>query len=123
MLLTFTTSTGSFFMLLGHVKSGRFSGSPGRSRILSLFLTSSIRSFAAFESSNRSFLTINGIGPPIRLLRILRPSCDDLDVGVDEADTLPYFSAPSKSAAANISAEVSTRRSDDVYIFQGCQRR
>lgn len=46
-------------MLFGHVSSGRFSLSPGRSKILSLFFTSSVRSFAAFESSSRSLRMIS----------------------------------------------------------------
>jgi hypothetical protein len=57
--LTLTTSTGSFFMLFGQVSSGLFSDSPGRSNIFNLFLTSSMRSFAALESSKRSLRTIN----------------------------------------------------------------
>ena len=59
---TLTTSTGSFFMLLGQVSSGLFSGSPGRSKILSRFLTSSMRSLAALESSKRSLRTISSMG-------------------------------------------------------------
>lgn len=59
---TLTTSTGSFFMLFGQVSSGLFSGSPGRSKILRRFLTSSIRSLAALESSRRSLRTMGGRG-------------------------------------------------------------
>ena len=57
--LTFSTSTGSLFMLFGQINSGRFSDSPGRSKILSRFFTSSIRSLAAFESSKRSLRTMS----------------------------------------------------------------
>lgn len=56
---TLTTSTGSFFMLLGHVSSGLFSGSPGLKRIFNLFFTSSMTSLAALESSSKSFRTIS----------------------------------------------------------------
>jgi hypothetical protein len=69
-------------MLLGHVSSGRFSGSPGRNKILSLFFTSSIRSLAALESSNRSFLMINFGGS---LLLLYGVWCE----GRTENDELP----------------------------------
>ena len=110
--LTFTTSTGSFFMLFGQVNSGRFSGSPGRSKILRRFLTSSIRSLAALESSRRSFLTIKVRGSWVGW------RCS-------EGKFLLIFSQESagfeddrgsRRAAANISAEAMTRRSEDVNI-------
>lgn len=44
------------------LSSGLFSLSPGLRRILSRFLTSSIKSLAALLSSNRSLRTINLIG-------------------------------------------------------------
>ena len=46
-------------MLFGQVNSGLFSGSPGLNKIFSLFLTSSMRSLAALESSNRSLRTMS----------------------------------------------------------------
>jgi hypothetical protein len=121
--LTFRTSTGSLFMLFGQINSGRFSDSPGRSKILSRFFTSSIRSLAAFESSRRSLRTISlkgslndneddlgvmvGPGPPSVDVRPER-----VGVGLAEREDWCW----SKSAVAKISAEAMTRRSEDVYI-------
>ena len=121
--LTFRTSTGSLFMLFGQINSGRFSDSPGRSKILSRFLTSSIRSLAAFESSRRSFRSMSLKGS-------LKDIEEDLGVivrrGLPSADVRPERAGVgvtdredwcwSKSAAAKISAEAMTRRSEDVYI-------
>src|SRR5258708_18647947 len=116
---TLSTSTGSLFMLLGQISSGRFSGSPGRSRILSRFFTSSMRSLAAFESSRRSLRTISLRGSlrdiedfGVRVW-LEMPSADDRPerVGAGHAD-----SEEASSAAAKISAEAMTRRSDEVYI-------
>lgn len=122
---TLTTSTGSFFMLFGHVSSGLFSGSPGRRRIFSRFLTSSMRSLAALESSSRSLRTMSfGTRP-------LAENCDDsrfvgvwgtgLATSMEERvagvrlllNPLPSL-ALSNSAAAKISAEATTRRSEEV---------
>ena len=81
--LTFTTSTGSLFMLFGQVSSGRFSGSPGRNKILSRFFTSSMTSFAAFESSRRSLrsMSLRGSLKNIEDLGVMvcpgAPSADD----------------------------------------------
>jgi hypothetical protein len=115
--LTLTTSTGSFFMLFGQVNSGLFSGSPGLSKIFNRFFTSSVRSFAAFESSSRSGRTIScgmsrpcfgvpGIigEPAMGVFWILLPEFDD----VEEPPEV------SNKAAAKISAEATTRRSEDV---------
>lgn len=86
-----TTSTGSFFMLFGHVSSGRFSGSPGLNRILSRFFTSSMRSLAALESSKRSFRMIRAGGEWMPFLEPLDelelPSREDLDEGLGDDDT------------------------------------
>ena len=92
--LTLSTSTGSLFMLFGQISSGRFSGSPGRSRILRRFFTSSMRSLAAFESSRRSLRTISLSGSlrdiedfGVRVW-LETPSADDRPerVGVELAD-------------------------------------
>lgn len=62
-------------MLLGQVSSGLFSGSPGLSSIFSLFLTSSMRSLAALESSNKSLRTMSfGARPFVEY-------CDDSRLG------------------------------------------
>lgn len=144
---TFTTSTGSFFILLGHVSSGRFSGSPGLKRIFSRFLTSSIRSFAALESSSRSLRTISfggfgaaevefsrrgGVGtnwlaergsPSVEVRDDCPPTplapTNALERFEDEYPSPP----PSKRAAAKISAEATTLRSEDVYTYMGVRTR
>jgi hypothetical protein len=110
-------------MLLGQMSSGRLSGSPGRRRIFSRFFTSSMRSLAAFESSRRSLRTISLSGS-LRDIEDLgvrvcpeMPSADDRPEreGVELADSKEWCG--STNAAAKISAEAMTRRSEEVYIY------
>lgn len=109
-------------MLLGQMSSGRLSGSPGRRRIFNRFFTSSMRSLAAFESSRRSLRTISLSGS-LRIIEDLGvricpdPSADDRPEreGVELADSEEW--CWSTNAAAKISAEAMTRRSEEVYIY------
>ena len=111
-------------MLLGHVSSGRFSGSPGRSKILSRFFTSSIKSLAALESSSKSLRMMSlrdslsgtedlwlSVGWLVAL-----PSNDERLLGTVEgaADVGKALAWGSTSAAANISADAMTLRSEEV---------